>query len=88
MCFDTQFYTDGEYQKIEGVTQLFQQDKSLVTVLLDEMIAKFGEGVRLVKVWRGPNYNSRSTAARLAGRVRGSRQDRDRGRNPAPAGQR
>ena len=58
MCFDTQFYTDGEYQKIEGVTQLFQQDKSLVTVLLDEMIAKFGEGVRLVKVWRGPNYNS------------------------------
>ena len=22
------------------------------------MIAKFGEGVRLVKVWRGPNYNS------------------------------
>ena len=58
VCFDTQFYTDGEYQKIEGVTQLFQQDKSLVTVLLDEMIAKFGEGVRLVKVWRGPNYNS------------------------------
>ena len=58
VCFDTQFYTDGEYQKIEGVTQLFQQDKSLVTVLLDEMIAKFGEGVRLIKVWRGPNYNS------------------------------
>jgi len=37
---------------------MFQQDKSLVTVLLDEMIKKFGEGVRLIKVWRGPNYNS------------------------------
>ncbi len=58
VCFDTQFYTDGEYQKLPGVTQLFQQDKSLVTVLLDTMIDKFGEGVRLIKVWRGPNYNS------------------------------
>jgi simple sugar transport system substrate-binding protein len=58
VTFDTQFYTDGEYQKLEGVTQMFQQDKSLVTVLLDEMIAKFGEGVRLIKIWRGPNYNS------------------------------
>lgn len=58
VCFDTQFYTDGEYQKIPGITQMFQQDKSLVTVLLDAMIEKFGEGVRLVKVWRGPNYNS------------------------------
>ena len=58
VCFDTQFYTDGEYQKLPGVTQLFQQDKSLVTVLLDAMIDKFGEGVRLIKVWRGPNYNS------------------------------
>ena len=58
VCFDTQFYTDGEYKKIDGVTQLFQQDKSLVTVLLDQFIAKYGEGVRLIKVWRGPNYNS------------------------------
>ena len=58
VCFDTQFYADGEYKKIDGVTQLFQQDKSLVTVLLDAMIEKFGEGVRLIKVWRGPNYNS------------------------------
>ncbi|NMD37556.1 MAG: ABC transporter substrate-binding protein [Christensenellaceae bacterium] len=58
VCFDTQFYTNGEYQKIEGVTQLFQQDKSLVTVLLDNFIAEFGEGVRLIKVWRGPNFNS------------------------------
>ena len=58
VCFDTQFYTDGEYQKLPGVTQLFQQDKSLVTVLLDAMIDKFGEGARLIKVWRGPNYNS------------------------------
>lgn len=57
-CFDTQFYADGEYQKIEGVTQMFQQDASLVTVLLDDMIKNFGEGVRLIKVWRGPNYNS------------------------------
>ena len=51
-CFDTQFYADGQYQKIPGVTQMFQQDASLVTVLLDEMIAKYGEGVRLIKVWR------------------------------------
>ena len=58
VCFDTQFYADGADQKLAGVTQLFQQDKSLVTVLLDDMIAKFGEGVRLIKVWRGPNYNS------------------------------
>lgn len=58
VAFDTQFYTDGEYQKIEGVTQMFQQDASLVTVLLDQMIEKYGEGVRLIKVWRGPNYNS------------------------------
>lgn len=58
VTFDTQFYTDGQYQKIPGVTQMFQQDKSLVTVLLDQMIEKYGEGVRLIKVWRGPNYNS------------------------------
>lgn len=57
-AFDTQFYTDGEYQKIPGITQMFQQDQSLVTVLLDQMIEKYGEGVRLIKVWRGPNYNS------------------------------
>jgi len=29
-----------------------------VTVLLDEFVKQFGEGVRLIKVWRGPNYNS------------------------------
>ena len=37
---------------------MFQQDQSLVTVLLDQMIEQYGEGVRLIKVWRGPNYNS------------------------------
>ena len=58
VTFDTQFYTDGEYQKLEGITQMFQQDASLITVLLDEMIERYGEGVRLLKVWRGPNYNS------------------------------
>lgn len=58
VTFDTQFYTDGGYQKLEGVTQMFQQDASLVTVLLDQMIEKYGEGVRLIKVWRGPNFNS------------------------------
>lgn len=58
VTFDTQFYTDGQYQKLPGITQMFQQDKSLVTVLLDQMIAKYGTGVRLIKVWRGPNYNS------------------------------
>ena len=58
VTFDTQFYADGEYKKIDGVTQFFQQDDSLVTVLLDSFIEKYGEGVRLIKVWRGPNYNS------------------------------
>lgn len=58
VTFDTQFYADGEYKKLDGVTQMFQQDESLVTVLLDELIKEHGEGVRLVKVWRGPNYNS------------------------------
>jgi ABC-type sugar transport system substrate-binding protein len=63
VTFDTQFYADGEYQKLDGVTQMFQQDASLVTVLLDQQIeAKEARGedgpVRLIKVWRGPNYNS------------------------------
>ncbi len=58
VTFDTQFYADGEYKKLPGVTQMFQQDKSLVTVLLDEMVDEFGEGARLIKVWRGPNYVS------------------------------
>ncbi|MCH4032427.1 MAG: substrate-binding domain-containing protein [Lachnospiraceae bacterium] len=63
VTFDTQFYSDGEYKKIDGVTQMFQQDSSLVTVLLDKMIADQEaagntDPVRLVKVWRGPNYNS------------------------------
>lgn len=58
VAFDTQFFADGQYQKLPGVTQLFQQDKSLVTVLLDNLIKQFGEGVRLIKVWRGPNYVS------------------------------
>ncbi|HHT16075.1 MAG TPA: ABC transporter substrate-binding protein [Clostridiales bacterium] len=57
-AFDTLLYADGEYQKLPGLTQYFQEDASLVTVLLDQMIAEFGEGVRLIKVWRGPNYNS------------------------------
>jgi len=58
VTFDTQFYADGEFKKLDGVTQFFQQDDSLVTVLLDSFIEKYGEGVRLLKVWRGPNYNS------------------------------
>lgn len=63
VTFDTQFYADGEYKKLEGITQMFQQDASLVTVLLDQQIeAKKARGedgpVRLIKVWRGPNYNS------------------------------
>ena len=58
VAFDTQFYADGQEQKLPGVTQLFQEDKSLVTVLLDEFVKNFGEGVRLIKLWRGPNYIS------------------------------
>ena len=63
VTFDTQFYADGEYKKLDGVTQMFQQDASLVTVLLDQQIAekkaRGEEGhARLIKVWRGTNYNS------------------------------
>ena len=63
VTFDTQFYADGEYKKLDGITQMFQQDASLVTVLLDQQIAekkaRGEEGpARLIKVWRGPNYNS------------------------------
>ena len=63
VTFDTQFYADGEYKKLDGIKQMFQQDASLVTVLLDQQIAekkaRGEEGpARLIKVWRGPNYNS------------------------------
>lgn len=63
VTFDTQFYSNGEYVKLDGITQMFQEDASLVTVLLDEMIAQKkarGEDgpLRVIKVWRGPNYNS------------------------------
>ena len=51
VTFDTQFYTNGEYQKIDGVTQMFQKDA--------DKKARGEDGpVRLIKVWRGPNYNS------------------------------
>lgn len=58
ITFDTDFYTDGEYKKLPGVTQIYQADHDMLKALLDALIEKFGEGVRLVKVWRGPNYDS------------------------------
>jgi len=64
VTFDTQFYSNGQIQTIPGVTQYFQQDSALASVLLDQIKAMFPDKVKnkqpinVLKVWRGPNYNS------------------------------
>ncbi len=60
VTFDTQFRDDaGETQKIEGVTQFFQDDAGFATGLLayvcDELYPQ-KEQVNILKVWVGPNY--------------------------------
>lgn len=60
VTFDTQFTDDsGKTQKIEGVTQFFQDDAGFATSLLDyicEELYPDKETVNLLKVWVGPNY--------------------------------
>ena len=64
VTFDTQFYSNGQIQTLPGVTQYFQQDSALASVLLDQFKALFPDKVankqpiKVLKVWRGPNYNS------------------------------
>lgn len=64
VTFDTLLVDDaGEAQTIDGVTQFFQQDAELATLLLDyaceelcpEKVAA-GEPVNVLKVWVGPGY--------------------------------
>ena len=64
--FDTPFKdSNGETQKIEGVTQFFQQDAQFAELLLDYICNTLypdkvaaGEPVNVLKVWVGPNFNS------------------------------
>lgn len=60
VTFDTQFVDDfGETQKLEGVTQYFQDDAGFATSLLDyvcEELYPEKETVNVLKVWVGPNY--------------------------------
>ena len=60
VTFDTQFKdASGQTQKIEGVTQFFQDDAGFATSLLDyicEELYPEKETVNVLKVWVGPNY--------------------------------
>ncbi len=60
VTFDTQFKDSaGQTQKIEGVTQFFQDDAGFATSLLDYICAELCPGkecVNILKVWVGPNY--------------------------------
>ncbi len=66
VTFDTQFEdADGQAQKIEGVTQFFQQDAQLSELLLDYICntlyadkTEAGEPVNILKVWVGPDFLS------------------------------
>lgn len=64
VTFDTQFYDEnGQEQKIDGVTQYFQQDAQLSKQLLDYICNDLyaektaaGEPVNILKVWVGPGF--------------------------------
>lgn len=60
VTFDTQFRdASGQIQKIEGVTQFFQDDAGFTVSLLDYICGELyprKEKVNLLKVWVGPNY--------------------------------
>ena len=66
VTFDTPFKDlNGQEQKIEGVTQFFQQDAQFAELLLDYICnglypekVEAGEPVNVLKVWIGPNFNS------------------------------
>lgn len=73
VTFDTQFVDEsGEKVKIDGVTQMFQDDAGMADMLLDyvcntlypEKVAA-GEKVNILKIWRGPGispFDRRQTA--------------------------
>lgn len=65
VTFDTPFKDEnGDVQKIEGVTQFFQQDAGFAAMLLDEILSMYpekvdaGEPVRILQVQQGQGYNS------------------------------
>jgi simple sugar transport system substrate-binding protein len=66
VTFDTQFRdSNGDVQKIPGVTQFFQDDAGFATALLDYICDDIcpdkvaaGVPVKVLKVWVGPNYLS------------------------------
>ncbi len=65
VTFDTPFKdANGEVQKIDGVTQFFQQDAGFAATLVDELLklnqdkVDAGEAVRILQVQQGQGYNS------------------------------
>lgn len=65
VTFDTPFKDEnGEVQKIEGVTQFFQQDAGFAATLVDELLkinqdkVDAGEPVRILQVQQGAGFNS------------------------------
>lgn len=66
VTFDTLFEdSNGQAQKIEGVTQFFQQDSQLAELLLDYICNTLyadktaaGEPINILKVWEGPQFLS------------------------------
>lgn len=66
VTFDTLFQdSSGQAQKIEGVTQFFQQDAQLAELLLEYICHTLyadktaaGEPVNVLKVWEGPQFLS------------------------------
>ena len=66
VTFDTLFKdSDGNTQKIDGVTQFFQQDAQLAELLLDYICntlyaekTQAGDPVKILKVWKGPRFLS------------------------------
>jgi len=73
VTFDTQFVNEsGDKVKIDGVTQMFQDDAGMADMLLDYICntlypekVKAGEKVNILKIWRGPGispFDRRQTA--------------------------
>ena len=65
VTFDTPFKdANGEVQKIDGVTQFFQQDAGFARSLVEELLklnkdkVDAGEAVRILQVQQGAGYNS------------------------------
>lgn len=66
VTFDTLFEDgNGQTQKIEGVTQFFQQDSQMAELLLDYICNTLyadktaaGEPINILRVWEGPQFLS------------------------------